>query len=136
MKKYNYGTDGIIFTNIKKNYNDSIHYKWKPPEHLTIDFVYIAVDTSYMLCSGINRKMFKQLGLFLPDKFLQNAKQWIQTDGRELFSEFFPVPFMPSMYPKAYNAPIKNIPANTITEHNIHANCFPKPVAFEIYSIL
>ncbi len=64
LKAKNYDTDGIIFTNIEANYNKTIHYKWKPLDHLTIDFLTVrATKNEYYLFSGINNRAFKQLGL-------------------------------------------------------------------------
>jgi hypothetical protein len=40
-KKFkNYGNDGIIFNNISETYTNGTVYKWKPPEKLTIDFLF------------------------------------------------------------------------------------------------
>jgi hypothetical protein len=44
-KKARYRTDGIIFTRTTQTYRDTQNFKWKPPEHLTIDFLAIKADT-------------------------------------------------------------------------------------------
>ncbi len=105
MKKYEYNTDGIIFTQIDQPYMKTRHNKWKPTEHLTIDFFYI--DGS--LYSGISRRSFKQLGLKFPDKYMHNLRNYIRNNGDILISEFFPIPFMPSIAPLAYKFPINGV---------------------------
>lgn len=111
MKKYGYKTDGIIFTYINKPYLQTYHHKWKPPEHLTIDFLVISDDNKLQLWSGISRRVFKQIGLTIPANYKQLTSEWIKISSYgEVANEFFPVPFKPSIAPSAYLAKIIGIP--------------------------
>ena len=51
-KKWPYGTDGLIFTPINKDYFGANIYKWKPAECMSIDFLY----NKNTLHNGIKRK--------------------------------------------------------------------------------
>ena len=84
-KKRDYAIDGIILTptgsfykdaiKLRKNrmdriynteYSNTITFKWKPLDQLTIDFYLMAHPTkkgAYVLCSGVDRKTFDQLKL-------------------------------------------------------------------------
>lgn len=64
-KSHPYEIDGIIFTQISKSYIQTINYKWKPPEHLTIDFLtkYNADIKGYELYNGIDKYMASKLKL-------------------------------------------------------------------------
>lgn len=113
MKKYPYKTDGIIFTRKTESYLQTTHYKWKPPEHQTIDFLVINGKNNLELWSGISRRVFKQIGLTLPADYGKKTAQWTKiSSSGQLANEFFPVPFMPSIAPFAYQAPIKDAPPN------------------------
>jgi len=72
-KENNYHIDGLIFNPAtKSNYNYMECYKWKPIDHITIDF-YITPNPdkfesqlrfeSYILCSGIDSTMLKDLNI-------------------------------------------------------------------------
>lgn len=102
MKKYTYKTDGIIFTSVNTNYAKTKHFKWKPAEHLTIDFLY----TNNELWSGISRRQFRQIGMQLPPDYQNKADKWTKIHNGQLFNDFFPVPFMPSIMPYIYKHPI------------------------------
>jgi hypothetical protein len=120
MKKYAYKTDGIIFTYIEKPYLQTFHYKWKPPEHLTIDFLVINHGGKTQLWSGISRRVFKQIGLSLPDNYKQMADKWVKiSSSGDIFNEFFPVPFSPSIAPSIYFAKIVGIPKGTDVSNQI-----------------
>lgn len=100
LYKYNkiaeYNTDGIIFTNITSNYKDTLNYKWKPVEYLTIDFLAVK-DTSnsnnYILMVGITDKMFKQFGI----KLQNNYSELIKSLPFKTNNEYFPIPFYNSI---------------------------------------
>ena len=115
MKKYSYDTDGIIFTSTSNEYSRTRHYKWKPAEHLTIDFLYVNGE----LWSGISRRQFKQIGLEFPDNYLDVANRWIRAQYGQIAIEFFPFPFTPSILPDIYKHPIvwgKQLPAKAINQ--------------------
>ncbi len=84
-KHRDYNIDGIIFTpagtfykeavKLRKSrfekifntdYSNTISFKWKPIEQLTIDFYLMAYPkkkNSYVLCSGVDNKTFKLLNM-------------------------------------------------------------------------
>jgi hypothetical protein len=113
IKKYKYETDGIIFTNIKKNYNNAEHYKWKPPDKLTIDFLILwdKKTNELKLFSGINRRMFKRFGLKFKENYKELTYKYNNFKNNILLSEFFPIPFQPSINPEIYkiNYKLKSI---------------------------
>jgi SAM-dependent methyltransferase len=111
MKKAEYNTDGIIFTFINNNYLKTNHYKWKPPEHLTIDFL---VVENLQLWSGISQRLFKQIGLTLPENYNQIASKWVKFNNDIIINEYFPIPFTPSISPLVYLMPIKNAPKDLV----------------------
>jgi SAM-dependent methyltransferase len=118
MKKYIYNTDGIIFTKNTNNYMNSVHYKWKPPEHLTIDFLAIkSADSSntILLHSGITKRMYRQLGLNeLNALKISQLNEWTKMHNGAVISDFFPIVFMPSIMPNAYKMNIKGIDSDDI----------------------
>ena len=121
-----YEIDGLIFvpnSNIKNtehkypintNYNNMIGYKWKPIEHMTIDFYICKLPTNlynnrpysnlklnkndniYILFSGISKNDFDKLNFtylnnykkIIPEKFLNNT--------------YFPIQFSTSDNPNNY----------------------------------
>ncbi len=113
--KYDYDIDGLIFSSLNRTYTTMEHYKWKPIETSSIDFlckrapekhskdlkelsfekragvVAAGSNTYYLFCS-ISARDFRGLGLrHLPD---------IQFSERS--RDLFPVHFCPSSNPKAY----------------------------------
>lgn len=114
--KYDYHIDGLIFSSINRSYSAMEHYKWKPIETSSIDFLckkapsisgkkdiktlsfekragvvkVVEPDTYYLFCS-ISDRDFRGLGLRNLPGFSANKKQSI-----------FPVHFCPSSNPKAY----------------------------------
>lgn len=104
IKKYPYETDGIIFTDITSDYQKAKHYKWKPPEKLTIDFLmlYDNADKSHKLFSGIDRRMFKKYGLNFCLNYKELTSKYNKFQGDILYSDFFPIPFQPSIDPNIY----------------------------------
>ena len=107
QKKRSYHIDGIIFTpegmfykdaaKLKKNkfdrvfntdYSTTISFKWKPLDQLTIDFYLMNHPTkkdSYVLCSGIDSKTFKQLHM----SFFDGYKAPLSTNSHQ----YFPIQF-------------------------------------------
>jgi SAM-dependent methyltransferase len=121
-----YDIDGLIFTpnsNVKNtehkypintNYNNMIGYKWKPIEHMTIDFYILKLpknlynfkpynnlklstnDNIYILFSGISKQDFDKLNFtyinnynkIIPEKYLNNT--------------YFPIQFSTSDNPHNY----------------------------------
>lgn len=108
IKKYKYNTDGIIFTKIDDGYLKTKHYKWKSLDQITIDFLYI----NNIIYSGISRRVFKQIGLKFPDNYFNNINKYVKHNNNMLFSDFFPIPFMPSIEPNVYKYPIELLPNN------------------------
>jgi hypothetical protein len=106
IKNKKYNTDGIIFTNITNNYNNTVNLKWKPIEHLTIDFFCIKSKKSneYVLLNGISNKVFKRIGLTFDEEYLDLLKSVqniididLQFDSIKI--DYFPVIFKPSFSP-------------------------------------
>ena len=99
--KYNerkpYQIDGLIFTSLNDSYLRTENFKWKPPNQLTIDFLY----ASSILWVGMNRRLWKRLGFPLPPNYRELLKPHINVDkfmrGDTITSEYFPVPFETSM---------------------------------------
>lgn len=107
--KSSYHIDGIIFTpegveyktamKGRKNnherifntgYTNTISFKWKPVDQLTIDFYLMAHSTkkgSYVLCSGVDTKTFKQLKL----EFFEGYKAPASPNAHQ----YFPIQFEP-----------------------------------------
>ena len=109
-KPFEYGTDGIIFTEKTGNYVKTKSYKWKSVEDTTIDFLIRACpktllgiepyttipnQTLYCLFSGIDADMMRKLNI-------RPIKNY-----RELFpnaeaARYKPIQFSPSSNPYAY----------------------------------
>jgi hypothetical protein len=113
MKKYPYDTDGIIFTSLNDKFVDTRHYKWKPPEHLTIDFLVVRGSSGPELWSGVSRQLFKKLGMHLSANYQTAAQQWCTINNGVLHNEYFPVPFSPTCRPNIYKAPVKGVSSST-----------------------
>lgn len=109
--KHPYKIDGLIFTNPNESYGESKHYKWKPAENNTIDFLIVKIKpdlidfskfdeefnpklVQYFLFTGVNNDIFNRYGL-------QYCKHY-----DEIFKEkpknYFPVQFSPSTKKYAY----------------------------------
>lgn len=106
-KKRSYHIDGIIFTPegmfhreavaqqkhkfdriFNTNYANTISFKWKPLDQLTIDFYLMQVSkTAYALCSGIDMKTFKKLRL----SFFNGYKPPPSPNAHQ----YFPIQFEP-----------------------------------------
>src|SRR3989344_627878 len=109
--KYPYVIDGLILTSPSDNYINTKSYKWKPIEHVTIDFLakkipscllgkkpYISKSEYilYALFNGIHYNMFNELGMILMPNYndiFNNSKQR---------ANYFPIQFSPSLDPYAY----------------------------------
>lgn len=108
MQKGKYAKDGIIFTSATGSYNSTETYKWKGPEHNTIDFLvkkapsailgkkpFISREdhTMYLLFVGISEQMYRKLGLRICPFY------------SEIFGDrnyYFPMQFAPSSHPYAF----------------------------------
>ena len=116
--KYPYETDGVIFSSVDRPYSGMLHYKWKPIDHMSIDFYCKRAASKgggvkkmafskragvvekkeqsnlyYLFCS-ISIADFKNLGL----KHIQDYNSLIgRTSGT-----LIPVHFCPSSQPLAY----------------------------------
>lgn len=109
-------TDGLIFSKPGKSYMDTKHYKWKPTEHNTIDFMIVNCPASlagtppyvpprgadgapptrtYLLCVGINHTLRRYLGI----RYVRGHKEIFAGMGH---GDYGPIPFAPSMDPLAY----------------------------------
>lgn len=109
--KYPYEIDGLIFTDPSETYGNTKHYKWKPAENNTIDFLMVKVTpslidftkfdeeydktlTQYFLFTGVSIDIFKRYGL----KYCEGYD--------EIFKEkpkgYFPIQFSPSTKKYAY----------------------------------
>lgn len=100
-KKREYEIDGLIFTPMGKrfdkedrraintNYNNTISYKWKPLDQLTIDFYLMKIKKgTYVLCSGVDKITFNKLRM----KFFDG---YIAPESANSFN-YFPIQFEPS----------------------------------------
>jgi hypothetical protein len=115
--KYDHEIDGMILSSSDGSYSKTTHYKWKPSENLTIDFVakecpkqllgkapYINRPNHklYLLFNGAKYAVFKGFGMeFLPhyrELFPKHSKNPGGRDSRD----YFPVHFAPSIDPNAY----------------------------------
>lgn len=101
-EKFDYNTDGIIFTNITQNYNNTINYKWKPSELLTIDFLAVKIEENkYILMTGITLEMYKRFA-FTPLSYY-DYKKIIEKYLKINFSEkYFPIFFYNSLKPNIF----------------------------------
>lgn len=91
-QKRPYEIDGLIFTSLDKSYVKTENLKWKPPSHLTIDFLY-ANET---LFCGIDKKSWKQYGFPLPDNYFDILPSNVRITKPYINVDYFPVPFVTS----------------------------------------
>lgn len=97
-----YVTDGIIFTDKSNDYHKTKNLKWKPPEHLTIDFLAIELTPGeILLLSGIDRNTFKRFGMQLPSRYTDYIAKvpdlTLNISHGKLYDKYFPVPFEGSL---------------------------------------
>lgn len=99
--------DGLIISEPNRPYLTTQHYKWKPTEQNTIDFMiikcpdnitgvapYVGPGTVYLLFVGIEHEMRTRLGI----GFMRGYREMFpETSGR-----YYPVQFSPSVNPLAY----------------------------------
>lgn len=96
--------DGIIFDNV---------YKWKPVEHLTIDFLTMRnigeshSQNGYILFSGINRTQSRQYNI-------RPVAGYNKIFSGRAFHDYYPIQFVPGDKPDAY---IFHAPAGTPDIH-------------------
>jgi len=97
-----YHTDGIIFTRVTQGYRETTSYKWKPPEHLTIDFLAIQTESpqEFQLFCGMNQKEMKKFGIVLKGDEIQRLGALVHPSR-----DYQPVPFRPSLVTAAERAP-------------------------------
>ena len=137
--KHSYKTDGLIFVEPGKPYNDTASYKWKPVEHNTIDMFAHRAPKSvlgkkpfidqpghklYFLFVGINSDLYDALGLQrcpgYTDIFGTNARNSSESVN------YFPIQFSPSDAPLAYmyqHPDTSKIPSNEIDGSIIEVRC-------------
>jgi hypothetical protein len=126
IKKSKYSTDGIIFTpagslydnklprfqkQLNTEYYNTLSFKWKPSDKMTIDFYMMKIpedkisnwdiklsknETLYVLCSGVESHVFKQLKLQFFDGYLDLIKPQF------LKAQYFPIQFSPDDSPLVY----------------------------------
>ncbi len=94
-EKRPYEIDGLIFTQDGEGYNKTQNLKWKPPEQLTIDFLYLGG----MLWVGISKKEWYQYGFALPDNYVRIIAPAVHgiLRGEMIVKDYFPVPFITSL---------------------------------------
>lgn len=108
--KYPYAIDGMIITSGQTKYGETKHYKWKPIEDLTIDFLAMSPPKTllgvppfisragkhiYILFVGISYQMQSKLKIdFMP----QYSKIFPDTRG----GSYYPIQFSPSENPRDY----------------------------------
>jgi hypothetical protein len=94
-EKRPYEIDGLIFTQCGTNYNKTQNLKWKPPEQLTVDFLYL----NKMLWVGIAKKAWKQYGFPLPSNYARVIAPSVNgvMRGEFIIKDYFPVPFSCSL---------------------------------------
>lgn len=101
-----YPIDGLMFTPV----DDKVIYKWKPVEHLTVDFLVLKPPSKiigihpyvkkpdkhlYFLFVGINHKIFTTLGMRQLPVYHEMTRHLRK-------SAYFPTHFAPAGYPNAY----------------------------------
>ena len=111
LKTLPYENDGFIFISKNANYNNTLNYKWKPLEKMTIDFVarkcpaillginpYTQKEnqTLYLLFAGIRDSDYKKLGINKIQNYETIFKKVQYKD------QYFPIQFSPSSDPYAY----------------------------------
>lgn len=117
--KYPYNIDGMIFTSPYDGYFDTISYKWKPPEHNTIDFLAVKAPEKflgtkpfltkkgydlYLLFNGVQYDVQNRLGIRLipqysvifPDIFYSISNK------HPAATSYYPMQFSPSANPLEY----------------------------------
>jgi hypothetical protein len=113
-EKKPYLKDGIIFTEISQDYNQTVNLKWKPPALLTIDFLAVKTQGArYLLMAGVDPAAFKRFGLTLPADYEGLVKSTTaKVDiSDKLYSKYFPAPFESSLIKDSqYYTPGKKIP--------------------------
>lgn len=125
-----YKTDGLIFVEPGKSYIDTKNYKWKPPEHNTIDvlarrappsvlgkkpFIDTAGHKLYFLFVGINNELYTALGL-------ERCSGYTELFGATQ-ANYFPIQFSPSDVPLAYMYQHPNSSALEIEGRIIEVRC-------------
>jgi len=95
-RKRPYTIDGLIFSGKDRDYGSTAHYKWKPPEQLTIDFLVMAgpADDTATLMVGISREHFQRFGLRFPQNYAELIAG-LGLDARATMEKarYFPIPF-------------------------------------------
>jgi hypothetical protein len=109
-----YHTDGLIFVEPGKSYGTTESYKWKPPEHNTIDmlarrappgalgtppFVDRPGRRLHFLFVGISPDLFAALGL---DRCPGYSELFGDEAAKRAAATYFPIQFSPSDVPLAY----------------------------------
>lgn len=85
-----YETDGIILVKPGASYANTESWKWKPPQHNTIDFLAkSAGGNKYYLFVGMSRSQFVSLGYELLEGYSSMFKNNTEKDN------YFPVQFAP-----------------------------------------
>jgi hypothetical protein len=94
-EKRPYQTDGLIFTHQGADYNRTRNLKWKPPEQLTIDFLYL----EKILWVGMDKKAWMQYGFPLPNNYARVVAPFVHNimNGEMIIKNYFPVPFVCSL---------------------------------------
>lgn len=85
-----YDIDGLIFTSLNDNYISTSNYKWKPPEKLTIDFLYM----NDILWVGIDMMSWLKYGPKLPKNYSELTEPMHITSNNIIYKKYFPVPFI------------------------------------------
>lgn len=108
---HEYEVDGIIMSTPDKSYNETKHYKWKPAETNTIDFLAKLVPKNklgieplmprvghdlYILFVGINDELRRKLGI----KFLPGYQTMFPHS--ESFRDYYPIQFSSTSNPNSY----------------------------------
>ena len=110
VDKKEYSIDGMIFT-WDGIYNHSNHFKWKPIEMFTIDFLFLkdheGID-EYTLYSGINKQNYQKVA---NDELISSLFLKKLNSNLPLYSnnKLFAYPFMPSSHPKPFKLSKKNV---------------------------
>lgn len=121
-------TDGCILTPEKEAYDIANVYKYKPPEHLTIDFLIrkcpqellgiapynnLPNTTTYILFTGITQQLYHHLKL-------QKIKHYDKLFPN-MMQKYFPIQFSPSNAPSKHIAWLENSDLdNKIGEFSYH----------------
>jgi hypothetical protein len=112
-----YKTDGLIFVEPGKPYGETANYKWKPPEHNTIDMLARRAPASvlgkepfvdrpghkvHFLFVGINPDLYDALGLQRCPGYGDLFPAGPRRAGDRAAGTYFPIQFSPSDAPLAY----------------------------------